>query len=208
MSKELTKTQQRILEFLAEAKTKGLMPTLAEIAKKFGYKNRSTVQQHLQAIEKKGYIKRNPRLSRGIELLLEDKFFIPQPVLGEVAAGSPLTIYPDSIDTIDLPTVARMPKDSFLLRVKGDSLKDAYIFSGDVVIVNPNLEPANGKIVVAVLDDAAVVKRFFKKENSIELHSENKEYEPIIIEKSYVNFKMVGNVVGIYRSMETMTGWN
>ncbi len=117
-----------------------------------------------------------------------------------------LTIYPDAIDTIELPTIARMPKDSFLLRVKGDSLKDAYIFSGDVVIVNPNLEPANGKIVVAILDDAAVVKRFFKKSTSIELHSENKEYEPIVIEKNYANFKMVGNVVGIYRSMETMAG--
>lgn len=206
MSKELTKTQQKILEFLAESKAKGLMPTLAEIAKKFGYQNRSTVQQHLQAIEKKGYIKRNSKLSRGIELLLEDKFFIPTAILGEVAAGNPLTIYPDAIDTIELPTVARMPKDSFLLRVKGDSLKDAYIFSGDVVIVNPNLEPANGKIVVAILDDAAVVKRFFKKSTSIELHSENKEYEPIIIEKNYANFKMVGNVVGIYRSMETMAG--
>jgi len=206
MSKELTKIQQRILEFLVGAKAKGFMPTLAEIAKHFGYKNRSTVQQHLQAIEKKGYIKRNSKLSRGIELLLEDKFFIPQPVLGEVAAGNPLTIYPDAIDTIELPTIARMSKDSFLLRVKGDSLKDAYIFSGDVVIVNPNLEPTNGKIVVAVLDDAAVVKRFFKKSNSIELHSENPEYEPIIIEKSYVNFKMVGNVVGIYRSMEAIAG--
>ena len=74
------------------------------------------------------------------------------------------------------------------------------------MIVNPNLEPANGKIVVAILDDAAVVKRFFKKSGSIELHSENPEYEPIIIEKSYPNFKLVGNVVGIYRSMETMTG--
>jgi repressor LexA len=206
MSKGLTKTQQRILEFLAESKTKGLMPTLAEIAKKFGYSNRSTVQQHLQAIEKKGYIKRNSKLSRGIELLMEDKFFIPRPILGEVAAGNPLTIYPDAIDTIELPTVARMPKDSFLLRVKGDSLKDAYIFSGDVVIVNPNLEPTNGKIVVAILDDAAVVKRFFKKSTSIELHSENKEYEPIVIEKNYANFKMVGNVVGIYRSMETIAG--
>ena len=204
MSKDLTKTQQRILEFLAESKTKGFMPTLAEIAKKFGYNNRSTVQQHLQAIEKKGYIKRNSKLARGIELLLEDKYFIPRPILGEVAAGNPLTIYPDAIDTIDLPTVARMPKDSFLLRVKGDSLKDAYIFSGDVVIVNPNLEPTNGKIVVAILDDAAVVKRFFKKSTSIELHSENKEYDPIVIEKNYANFKMVGNVVGIYRSMETM----
>jgi len=203
MPKELTKTQQKILEFLAESKVKGLMPTLAEIAKQFGYKNRSTVQQHLQAIEKKGYIKRNPKLSRGIELLLEDKFFIPRPILGEVAAGNPLTIYPDAIDTIELPTIVRMPKDSFLLRVKGDSLKDAYIFSGDVVIVNPNLEPANGKIVVAILDDAAVVKRFFKKSKSIELHSENPEYEPIIIKKSYENFKLVGIVVGIYRNMNT-----
>ena len=206
MPKELTKIQQRILEFLVESKVNGFMPTLAEIAKKFGYKNRSTVQQHLDAIEKKGYIKRNSKLSRGIELLLEDKFFIPRAILGEVAAGNPLTIYPDAIDTIELPTIARMPKDSFLLRVKGDSLKDAYIFSGDVVIVNPNLEPANGKIVVAILDDAAVVKRFFKKVSSIELHSENKEYEPIIIKKTYENFKMVGIVVGIYRSMETMAG--
>lgn len=204
MPKELTKTQQRILDFLTESKAKGLMPTLAEIANHFGYKNRSTVQQHLQAIEKKGYIKRSSKLSRGIELLLEDKFFIPRAILGEVAAGNPLTIYPDAIDTIELPTVAHMPKDSFLLRVKGDSLKDAYIFSGDVVIVNPNLEPVNGKIVVAILDDAAVVKRFFRKTNTIELHSENPEYEPIIIKKSYGNFNIVGMVVGIYRNMETV----
>ncbi len=204
MPKELTKIQQRILEFLIESKAKGLMPTLAEIAKHFGYKNRSTVQQHLQAIERKGYIKRNSKLSRGIKLLLEDKFFVPRAILGEVAAGNPLTIYPDAIDTIELPTIAHMPRDSFLLRVKGDSLKDAYIFSGDVVIVNPNLEPANGKIVVAILDDAAVVKRFFKKTNSIELHSENPEYEPITIKKSYGNFNIVGIVVGIYRNMESM----
>ena len=206
MKTQLTKTQQNILEFLTESKAKGFMPTLAEIAKRFGYKNRSTVQQHLQAIEKKGYIKRNPKLSRGINLLLEDKFFIPRPILGEVAAGNPLTIYPDAIDTIELPTIVRMPQDSFLLRVKGDSLKDAYIFNGDVVIVNPNLEPANGKIVAAILDDAAVVKRFYKKNSKIELCSENPEYEPIIIRKNYDRFKLVGVVIGVYRSMESKVG--
>jgi repressor LexA len=95
-----------------------------------------------------------------------------------------------------------MPKDSFLLRVKGDSLKDAYIFSGDIVIINPNLEPRNGQIVVAILDDAAVVKRFYKKRNQIELISENPEYEPMIIDKKYPSFKIVGIVVGVYRSME------
>lgn len=201
MRKQLTNTQQKILDFIIDKKAEAKVPTLAEVAAHFGYRNRSTVQQHLQAIERKGYIKRNPRISRGIELLTEDKFFIPRPVIGEVAAGNPLTIYPDSVDTIELPTIAYMPRDSFLLKVKGDSLKDAYIFTGDVVIVNPNLQPKNGHFVVAVLDDAAVVKRFFKKSNKIELRSENPEYEPIIIEKNYLGFKLVGVVVGVYRSL-------
>jgi SOS-response transcriptional repressor LexA len=99
-----------------------------------------------------------------------------------------------------------MPQDSFLLRVKGDSLKDAYIFSGDIVIVNPNLDPKNGQIVVAILDDAAVVKRYYKKRSEIELVSENAEYKPIVIDKKYPSFKIVGIVVGIYRSMEKKAG--
>lgn len=203
MKAELTEIQKNILDFLIEQiKGKGIPPTLADVAKHFGYKNRATVQQHFQAIEKKGYIRKNPKLSRGIELTLEEKFFVPKPVLGEVAAGNPLTIYPDAIDTVELPTIARMPKDSFLLRVKGDSLKDAYIFSGDIVIVNPNLEPKNGQIVAAILDDAAVVKRFYKKKNEIELISENPEYKPIIIDKRYASFKIVGLVIGVYRSMD------
>jgi repressor LexA len=207
MQRGLTDIQKKILEYLIERiKGMGIPPTLAEIAKHFSYKNRSTVQQHLAAIAKKGYIKKNPKLSRGIELTLEDKFFVPRPVLGEVAAGNPLTIYPDAIDTIELPTIARMPADSFLLRVKGDSLKDAYIFSGDIVIVNPNLEPKNGQIVAAVLDDAAVVKRFYKGKNEIELLSENPEYEPIIIKKLYSSFRIVGIVVGVYRSMDNKAG--
>lgn len=203
MKIKLTEIQKNILSFLIDQiKGKGIPPTLAEIAAHFDYKNRATVQQHLQAIEKKGYIKKNPKLSRGIELTLEDKFFVPKPILGEVAAGNPLTIYPDAIDTVELPTIARMPKDSFLLRVKGDSLKDAYIFSGDIVIVNPNLEPKNGQIVAAILDDAAVVKRFYKKKSEIELVSENPDYSPIIIDKKYASFKIVGLVIGVYRSMD------
>ena len=203
MSRDITEIQKRILNYIIDQKSgRGIPPTLAEIAKYFGYRNRATVRQHLAALEKKGFIKREPGLSRGIQLTLEDKFFIPRPVLGEVAAGNPLTIYPDAIDTIELPTIARMPKDSFLLRVKGDSLKDAYIFGGDIVIVNPNLEPKNGQIAVAVLDDAAVVKRFYKKKNEVELVSENPEYKPIVIEKNSPRFKVIGVVVGMYRSMD------
>jgi repressor LexA len=207
MRNELTEIQKNILDYLIEEiKGRGIPPTLADVAKHFGYKNRATVQQHFQAIEKKGYIKKSHKLSRGIELTLEEKFFVPRPILGEVAAGNPLTIYPDAIDTIQLPTIARMPQDSFLLRVKGDSLKDAHIFSGDIVIVNPNLEPKNGQIIVAIFDDAAVVKRFYKKRDEIELKSENPDYKPIVIDKKYSSFKVVGIVVGIYRSMEKKAG--
>jgi repressor LexA len=102
MKKELTEIQKKILEYLIDQKvSKGIPPTLAEIAKYFGYKNRATVQQHLQAIEKKGYIRKNPKLSRAIEITIEDKFFITRPILGEVAAGNPLTIYPDAIEQLN-----------------------------------------------------------------------------------------------------------
>lgn len=201
--KELTKVQKEMLEYLIHIISKGkLMPTLAELADHFGYKNRATVQQHLLALEKKGYLRRNPKISRGIELVTDDDLFITKPVLGEVAAGNPITIYPDTIDTVELPKFARVPADSFLVKVKGDSLKDAYIFSGDVLIVNPNIESKNGHFVVAVLDEAAVVKRIFIKEKNIELHSENPEFDPIIIDSKYSNFRVIGVVVGIYRSMD------
>jgi repressor LexA len=203
MSKNITEKQKAILDYIIKVKSNnGNMPTLAEIAEYFGYKNRSTVKQQLEALENKGYIKRNKKLSRGIELTIEDKLFISRPILGEVAAGNPLTIYPDSIDTIELPTIVNLPGDSFLLKVKGDSLKDAYIFDSDIVIVNPNIIPLNGQIVVAVLEDSAVVKRYFKYEDRIELHSENIEYKPIIIEKTGFKFIIVGVVIGIYRSMD------
>ena len=202
MAKELTKTQRRILDYLVERKGLNQMPpTLADIALHFGYKNRATVQEHLHALAKKNVIKKSPKLSRGIELTIEDKFFITRPIIGEVAAGNPLTIYPSAIDSIELPSIARMPKDSFLLRVKGDSLIDANIFNGDIVIVNPNIEPRNGQIVASILDDAAVVKKFFRINEKIELHSENKEYKPIIVDCTSDRFKVVGVVVGIYRSM-------
>lgn len=198
----LTKIQKNILDFIIDTKVSiGMPPTLAEIAKYFKYKNRATVQQHLKAIERKGYLKRNPKISRGIELTLDEKFFIPKPVIGEVAAGNPLVVYPDTIDTVELPTIARMPKESFLVKVKGDSLKDAYIFNGDIVIVNPNMKPKNGDFTVVILEDSAVVKRFFKRNKVIELQSENPEYEKIVITKDEPNFSIVGVVIGVYRAI-------
>lgn len=202
MKRDLTKIQNSILEYISEViLSRQIPPTLLEIAKKFGYKNRSTVAQHLKSLEKKGYIVRKPRLSRSIELKISDKFLIPRPIVGEVAAGNPLQIYPDAIDTIELPIAIKIPKDSFLLKVKGNSLEDAYIFNGDVIIVNPNKIPENGKIVVAIIEDSAVVKRFYRDNGNIILKSENPNYEPIVINSDYDKFRMVGVVIGVYRSM-------
>ncbi|MCZ7604405.1 MAG: transcriptional repressor LexA [Melioribacteraceae bacterium] len=202
MKAGLTKIQKQILDFIIDNKSNiGMPPTLAEIAKHFKYKNRATVQQHLKAIERKGYLKRNPKISRGIELTLNEKFFIPKPVIGEAAAGNPLVVYPDSIDTIQLPTIARIPKESFLVKVKGDSLKDAYIFNGDIVIVDPSLQPKNGDFTIIILDDSAVVKRFFKKANYFELHSENPDYNKIVVDAKHHNFNIVGVVIGVYRAI-------
>jgi len=158
-----------------------------------------TAQQHLQAIARKGCIKISASLPRTIEITSEDDLFLSYSVFGEVAAGNPLTLYSDLIDTIQLPSIVKMPMNTFLLRVKGDSLKDAHIFNGDVVIVKPSSEYENGQIVVAILEDAAVVKRFYKKNGSIELRSENPEYEPIRVEMNESNLTIVGLVVGVYR---------
>lgn len=202
MSKELTEVQRKILDFIiGYGSEKGRPPSLAEIAEHFGYKNRATVREHLIALEKKGYLKREERLSRGINLTLEDKMFVSRPVIGEVAAGNPVAIYPDSIDMAVLPSVVRMPGHSFLLRVRGNSLRDAYIFDGDIVIVNPNLEVVNGRIVVAVLDEGAVVKRYYKRGSRIELLSENPEFKPIVINSNYQGFRIIGVVIGVYRNM-------
>lgn len=202
MSKNLTEIQKKLLEFIINRIEQGMPPTLAEIAEYFGFKNRSSAQQHIAALEKKGFIKRDEGNARGIRLSNPPSLFVKKEVIGEVAAGNPLVIYQDAIDVVELPSAARLPKDSFLLKVKGNSLKDAFIFDGDIVIVNPNKQPKDGQIVAAVLDDAAVVKRYFDDGNLVELRSENPEYKPIYVNKEKDKFRVVGVVVGMYRSMK------
>ena len=203
MSKELTKMQKEILDYISYQKFRmEKTPTLAEIANHFGFKSRATAQQHVQALERKKFIKREEGLSRNIEIIRRDGGFIQEPVIGEVAAGSPLVVYYNLIEMVELPGIVKLPKESFLLRVRGDSLKDAYIFSGDVVIVNPNLTPQDGHIVIAILEDSAVVKIFYKNEDGIELVSENPEYEPIVVRRDNRRFRIVGIVIGIYRNLD------
>ncbi|GMU85320.1 MAG: LexA repressor [Ignavibacteriales bacterium] len=203
MTKPLTPVQKKILDFLLWKKEKdGIPPTLAEIASHFGYKNRSTVKQHLEALHKKKYIRKVEKINRGIEILKKDEFFKSYPLHGEVAAGDPILYYNNVLNTAELPTALKIPADSFLLRVRGDSMKDAYIFNGDVLIVKPSQEALNGQLVVGVFEDSALVKKIFVSKDSIELHPENPDFNPIVIrDKDKLKFRLIGVVVGVYRTV-------
>ncbi len=127
--------------------------------------------------------------------------FVKRKISGIAIAGDPNSIYDKTIDFIDLPNIVDLPEDSFLLKVKGSSLKDAFIFDGDLIIVNPNIKPVNENFVVAVFNEIVLVKKIIYKENKIELHSENLEFKPIIIENENSNFRIIGVVIGMYRKM-------
>lgn len=203
MTKLLSPVQKKILDYLLWKKDKdGIPPTLAEIAEHFGYKNRSTVKQHLEALHKKKYIRKIDKINRGIEILKKDLFFKSYPLHGEVAAGDPILYYNNVLNTAELPSALRIPPDSFLLKVRGDSMKDAYIFNGDVLIVKPAQEVINGQLIVGVLEDSALVKKIFVLKDSIELHPENPDFKPIVIkEKDTAKFRLIGLVVGVYRTV-------
>ncbi|NUN07928.1 MAG: repressor LexA [Ignavibacteriaceae bacterium] len=203
MSKELTETQKKILLYIVEhINAKGYPPTLSDIALNFNYRNRATVQQHLKALEKKNYITRTRNLSRSIEVNDRNNLYVSRPVVGEVAAGNPLLIYQDVVDSVDLPALANLPKNSFLLRVKGSSMKDAFILENDVIIVKPDGVYKQGELVVAIVDDSAVIKRIYEDDEYIRLVSENPEFTPIIVHRKSKNFRVIGSVLGLYRTLE------
>lgn len=203
MSKDITEIQKKILLYIVEyLNTKGYPPTLSDIALNFNYRNRATVQQHLRALEKKNYITRTKNRSRSIEINSRNNLYVSRPVVGEVAAGNPLLIYQDVVDSVDLPALANLPANSFLLRVKGSSMKDAFILENDVIIVKPDGTYKQGELVVAVVDDAAVIKRIYEDDEYIRLVSENPEFPPIIIHRKSRNFRIVGSVLGLYRTLE------
>lgn len=203
MSKEITTVQKKIFDFLLwKRKKDGIPPSLAEIAHHFGYKNRSTVKQHLEALAKKKYIRKLDKINRGIEILKKDDGFIPYLLQGEVSAGDPILFYNNEVNTTELPTMLQVPQNSFLLKVRGESLRDAYIFNGDILIVKPSEEPQNGQLIVGVYEDSALVKKYYKEGDSVELRPENTDFKPIVISSTDLSrFRMVGLVVGVYRSV-------
>lgn len=203
---ELTDKQKHILNFLKKFMNEnGYPPTVKEIMVHFNFASPTAVTTHLTALEKKGYVKKTGKRARGsvpINTVEKKDNLIKIPLLtNEVKAGLLMDVSDESYeDFFPLPESIAQNENNFLMKVKGDSMIDAHIKEGDMVLVNPsNIEPQNGDIVVAKIDDNGdeeiTIKRFFKEKDCIKLVAENKEYPPIIQEK----VSIVGKVVGLIR---------
>lgn len=202
---KLSKRQQMIFDFIKnEVETKGYPPSVREIAKAVGLASSSTVHGHLERIEKKGYIRRDPTKPRAIEILdleMNDAEKDPAryaPVIGKVTAGVPITAIENIEEYTPVPSsIAHSDDNLFILVIEGDSMINAGILNGDKVIVKQQSSAENGDIVVAMTeDDEATVKTFYKEKDHIRLQPENDLMEPIRLE----NVTILGKVIGLYRS--------
>lgn len=213
MKKELTERQEEILNFIKEFLQEcGYPPTLRQIGKHFSISSTFGVKRHLEALEKKGYLNIESNASRGITVLREDNVFdLPAitrdiddlsnriPIIGRVAAGSPITAEENIEGTIVIdPSFLDKTKDCFALKVKGDSMINAGIFEGDLVIVNPQTNVSTDDIIVARIDDEVTVKRYFSKSGEIKLIPENNNYSSILINPTN-EFTIIGKVTGVVR---------
>ncbi|WP_079529992.1 transcriptional repressor LexA [Halobacillus hunanensis] len=204
---KLSKRQQAILDFIKEqVLLKGYPPSVREIGQSVGLASSSTVHGHLSRLEKKGYLRRDPTKPRAIEVIdLEEDQNIPRgeasyaPVIGTVTAGSPITAIENIEEYVPLPdSLAGADENTFVLVVQGDSMIEAGILNGDMVIVRQQQTAENGDIVVAMTEEEeATVKRFFKEKTHIRLQPENATMEPIILN----DVSILGKVVGLYRTV-------
>lgn len=198
--KALTAKQQRVLDVIHETiRQRGQPPTVREIGVKIGVASSCTVQRHLDALERKGQIRRDRYKYRSIELA--DSPVPPYvralnvPVLGSIAAGNPILAQENVEETFPLPLDLVAESDKvFMLRIKGDSMEGAGIFDGDLVAVRQQQTAQNGDIVAALLEDEATVKRFFKEGRQVRLQPENDAYEPILTPDVQILGKVIMSV--------------
>ena len=210
----LTKRQIAILDFIIQQiRLKGYPPSVREIGEAVGLQSSSTVHSHLTQLEQKGYIKRDPTKPRAIMILKdtsgdEDFYTTPSteantfeemvtlPLIGQVAAGQPILAEENVEDTIPFPMRFIRHNDSFLLKVRGDSMINVGIFDGDLIIVAPCQTADNGDIVVALIEDEATVKTFYKEKSRIRLQPENDTMAPIYADDDQI----LGKVIALFRT--------
>jgi len=208
MYEDLTKKQREIFEFMkTEQRQKGYPPSVREIGEAVGLRSPSSVHSQLTKLENKGYIKKDPTKPRAIEIIdpgydgmdtYNQSDTIQVPIVGQITAGQPILAVENIVSTFPLPTDFTKNHECFILSVKGDSMMDAGIFSGDYIVVQRAQSADNGDIVVALVgDEEATVKRFFKEKDHIRLQPENAAMEPILSK----DVSILGKVSGVIRKL-------
>ncbi len=198
---KITAKQQQILDYIKqEILNRGYPPTVREICETVHLKSTSSVHSHLETLEKNGYIRRDPTKPRAIEIC-DDSFqmvrteMVSLPIIGQVAAGVPILAEQNIEEYFPVPADVVPGGESFILNVKGDSMINAGIFDGDRVFVNSCNTARNGDMVVALIDDSATVKTFYRENGHIRLQPENDTMDPIIVN----DCQILGKVFGVFR---------
>lgn len=200
---KITDKQREILEYIKEMiLKKGYPPAVRDICEAVHLKSTSSVHSHLESLEKNGYIRRDPTKPRTIEILDDDfaltrRELVNVPVIGTVAAGVPILAEQNIEDYLPIPAEILPNKEVFMLKVKGNSMIEAGIYNGDKVIVAKQPNAENGDKVVALVDDSATVKTFYKENGHFRLQPENSSMDPIILDQ----VEILGKVIGLFRMM-------
>jgi repressor LexA len=203
--KDLTKRQQEIFDFIKKYSAKyGYPPTVRDIGKAVGLASSSTVHAHLANLEKVGLLRRDPSKPRAIELLDKAADAVKSigrpnglPLVGHVAAGQPILAEENIEDYVEIPALAGGEEGEYVLRVRGESMRDVGILEGDFVVVRPQDTAGDGDIVVALVGEEATVKRFFREADHVRLQPENSDMEPIRSRE----VRVLGRVVGLFRNV-------
>jgi repressor LexA len=197
----ITQKQSEILDYIkTQILNKGYPPSVRDICEAVHLKSTSSVHAHLETLEKNGYIRRDPTKPRAIEII-DDNFNLTRrevvnvPLVGRVAAGEPILAVENVVSYFPIPSEYMPNEEVFMLTVKGDSMVNVGIFEGDNIIVSKASTAHNGEIVVALVDDSATVKRFYKEDGHIRLQPENDYMEPIIVP----DCQILGKVIGLVR---------
>ena len=219
-SKDLSPKQQQILNFIIQKQAqRGYPPSVREICEAANLSSTSTVHGHLERLERKGYIRRDPTKPRALEILYHpEKEYLPEdvpeqefrsvpqseigqvPIIGRVTAGEPILAVENIEEYFALPLecLGSDPETAFMLKVRGERMINAGILDGDMILVTQQSTAHNGDIVVALIDDSATVKRFFREKDFIRLQPENDYMKPIYVKDASV----LGRVIGVYRRLE------
>lgn len=197
----ITQKQSEIIEYIkSQILNKGYPPSVRDICSAVNLKSTSSVHAHLESLEKNGYIRRDPTKPRTIEII-DDNFNLTRremvnvPVLGQVAAGEPILAVDNITGYFPIPSEFMPNEETFILTVKGDSMINIGIYNGDQIVVEKCNTAENGEIIVALIDDSATVKRFYKENGHIRLQPENDFMDPIIVDDCMI----LGKVIGLMR---------